>query len=249
MGRPILAPGRGENSLQRLVLFDIDQTLVSIGGGNRPQRQALDIAFEQVHDIPNAFQEVTFAGGMDLPLMVEVYQKWGLITGGLEDIPDLADFKVAYFAQLARLLETWTEGAICPGVLDLLEALASDTRVQLGLETGNFKEAAFIKLRRYGLDTFFEDGGFGGDYTERHEVVAGAVASCQERSGRTYQSGEVFLIGDSPSDVEAGNANGVGTLAVATGYYSEEDLAKLNPSYVLPDLSDTEGVLALLLGT
>ena len=101
MGRPILAPGWGENSLQRLVLFDIDQTLVSIGGGNRPQRQALDSAFEQVHDIPNAFQEVTFAGGMDLPLMVEVYQKWGLITGGLEDIPDLADFKAAYFAQLA----------------------------------------------------------------------------------------------------------------------------------------------------
>ena len=58
----------------------------------------------------------------------------------------------------------------------------------------------------------------------------------------------MFLIGDSPSDVEAGNANGVITLAVATGFYSAEDLAKLNPGYVLPDLSNTEAVLSLLLG-
>ncbi len=234
--------------MQRLVLFDIDQTLVSIGGANRPQRQALDIAFEQIYGVPNAFQDVAFTGGMDLPLMAEVYQKWGMITGALEDFPDMSDFKAAYFDHLTGLLETWNEGVVCPGVVDLLEALALNPVVQLGLETGNFREAAFIKLRRYGLDAFFEDGGFGGDCTERRQVVAAAIASCQGKSGRTYRPGDVFLVGDSPSDLEAGNANGVRTLAVATGFYSVEDLAKLNPSYVLPDLSDTEGVLGLLLG-
>ena len=237
--------------MHRLVLFDIDQTLVSIGGGNRPQRQALNLAFEQTHGIPNAFRDVTFTGGMDLPLLVEVYRKWGLSTGGLEDLlnlPDLSDFKAAYFDHLTRELAAWTEGVICAGAPDLLKALAPNPGVQVGLETGNFREAAFIKLRRYGLDTFFEDGGFGGDYISRRQVVAGAVASCQERSGRIYKPEEVFLIGDSPSDVEAGNANGVATLAVGTGHYSAEDLAKFNPSHVLPDLSDTEGVLALLLG-
>ena len=238
--------------MQRLVLFDIDQTLVRIGSGNRPQRQALNLAFAQVHGIPNAFDEVTFAGGMDLPLMVEVYRKWGLSTGGVDDLLNLlylSDFKAAYFDHLTRELAAWAEGVVCPGAPDLLEALASNPRVRLGLETGNFREAAFIKLRRYGLDTFFEDGGFGGDYINRRQVVASAVASCQERYGRTYKPGEVFLIGDSPADVEAGNANGVVTLAVATGHYSAEDLAKFNPSHVLPDLSDTEGVLTLLLGT
>ena len=231
--------------MQRLVLFDIDQTLVSTTGGNL---QALNIAFEQVHGIPHAFQDVTFGGRMDLPLMVEVYRKWGLIEGGLEDLPDLSDFKATYFDHLTRVLETWTEGVICPGVPDLLEALTSDSRAQLGLETGNFREAAFIKLRRYGLEPFFRDGGFGGDYTERSRVVASAIASCQERSGRIYSPGEVFLIGDSPSDIEAGKANGVLTLAVGTGFHSAEELAKLNPSYALPDLSDTNGVLALLFG-
>ena len=236
--------------MPRLVLFDIDQTLISIGaigGRNLPQRQALDIAFEQVHGIPNAFQDEAFTGGMDLSLMVEVYRRWGLSTGDPEDFPGLSDFKAAYFNHLNRLLETWTEGGTCPGALDLLEALTLDPGLQLGLETGNFKEAAFIKLRRYGLDVFFEDGGFGGDYTERHQVVAAAIANCQRNSGRTYSPGEVFLIGDSPSDVEAGNDNGVITLAVATGFYSAEDLAKLNPRYVLPDLSNTQAVLSLLL--
>ena len=178
-----LATMSGEYVLQRLVLFDIDQTLVSIQGGSRPQRRALDLAFEQVHGIPDAFRDVTFAGGMDLPLMVEVYRKWGLITGGATDptdLPGLADFKATYFGHLSALLESSTEGVICQGAPDLLEALASNSRVQLGLETGNFREAAFIKLRRYGLDGFFETGGFGGEYLERSQVVASAIVNCQQ---------------------------------------------------------------------
>ena len=234
--------------MQRLVIFDIDQTLISIGDGNRPQRRALDIAFEQVHGIPNAFEDVAFTGGMDLPLMIEVYRQWGLSTDGPESLPGLADFKAVYFHQLATFLGAWTGGMVCPGALDLLDVLASDPRVQLGLETGNFREAAFIKLRRYGLDGFFEDGGFGGDFIERRQVVAAAIANCQERSGRTYGPGEVVVVGDSTSDLEAGQANGVRTLAVATGSYSLEELSRLNPSYVLPDLSDTKGILDWLLG-
>ncbi len=234
--------------MQRLVLFDIDQTLISLNGSNRPQRQALDAAFEQVHSIPHDFQDVAFTGGMDLPLIVEVYRKWGLSDDG-HNLPDLSDFKAAYFDHLTNLLEAWEEGVICAGVPDLLHALTLDHRVQLGLETGNFREAAFIKLRRYGLDTFFEDGGFGGDYFERSQVVASAIGNCQERSGRRYGPEEIFLIGDSASDVSAGNANGILTIAVGTGFNSLEDLAKLNPSNVLAELSDTAEVLALLLGS
>ncbi len=234
-----------ERSSQRLVLFDVDQTLVSIGGGDVI---ALNAAFEQVHGITDAFREFTFAGGLDLPLMIEAYRKWGIMTVGAGEIPDLSEFKPAYFEHLIRTLETWADGMVCPGVPDLLESLASDPRVQMGLETGNFKESAFIKLHRYGLDVFFGEGGFGGDHFERREVVASAIAKCQERSGRIYSPGEIFLVGDTPRDVEAGRANGVRTLAVGTGNYTVEELGKLNPTYVLPDLSDTERVLGLLLG-
>ncbi len=234
--------------MQRLVLFDIDNTLISIGSGNLPQRRAMNQAFELAYGVPDAFEDVAFTGGMDLPLMMEVYGMWGLIPKEWGTLPDMSGFKAAYFDHLARNLDDWTGGEVCPGVPDLLEALSSDGRGQLGLETGNFREAAFIKLRRYGLDRYFSDGGFGGEHMEKRQVVAAAVERCQEASGLVYGVGEVFLVGDTPSDIEAGIANGIETIAVATGAYSTEDLAQCHPSHVLPDLSDTAAVLNLIFG-
>ena len=124
--------------MQRLVLFDIDNTLISIGAGNLPQRQAMNAAFERAHGIPDAFDDVPFTGSMDLPLMMEVYRKWGLMTEESETPPDMSAFKAVYFEGLARNLNDWLGGSICPGVPDLLAALDADPRVQLGLETGNF---------------------------------------------------------------------------------------------------------------
>ena len=231
--------------LQRLVLFDVDLTLITTTGCNL---LSLNSAFEQLHGIPDAFNAVVFGGGLDLPLMTEMYRKWGLTKGQANEPPDLSAFKAVYFDHLKRRLEAWTDGYMCPGAKDLLEALAREPGVQLGLETGNFREAAFIKLRRFGLDTFFEEGGFGGDWMTRTEVVADAIARCQAISGRVYNSGEIFLIGDSPSNVEAGKANGINTVAVATGRCDTETLQALGPTFVFEDLSDTEKVLEALLG-
>ena len=233
--------------MQRLILFDIDNTLISLNRGNLPQRRALNTAFEQVHRILDAFEEVAFTGGMDLPLMFEVYRTHGFNTDEPDALPDISRFKEVYFQFLTKNLESWAEGTICPGVPQLLDALSSTPGVQLGLETGNFRDAALIMLRRYGLHAYFADGGFGGDHTERSQVVASAVAACQNTTRRVYRPEEVFVIGDSPADIEAGNANGIRTLAVATGFYTVEHLGQFNPSYVLPDLSDTEAVLALLI--
>ena len=205
--------------MQRLVLFDVDLTLLTATGCNL---LALNSAFEQVYGIPDAFNDVVFGGGLDLPLMTELYRKWGLTNGNPDELPDLSELKAVYFDHLVMRVETWTDGYMCPGARELLEALAREPGVQLGLETGNFREAAFIKLRRFGLDTFFEEGGFGGDWMTRTEVVADAIARCQAISGRVYDSGELFLIGDSPSDVEAGKANGINT--VATGRCDTETL-------------------------
>ena len=232
--------------MRRLVLFDIDNTLISIGSGNLPQRRAMNAAFERAHGIPDAFEGVPFTGGMDLPLMMEVYQKRGLIPEGSEIPPDMSAFKAAYFEGLARNLDDWLGGSICHGEPDLLAALDADPRAQLGLETGNFREAAFIKLGRYGLDGFFQEGGFGGDHMEKRQVVVAAIERCQEVSGLVYGAGELFVVGDTPSDVEAGKVYGAETIAVATGFYSAEDLAKCRPSHVLPDLSDTRTVPDLI---
>ena len=231
--------------MQRLVLFDVDLTLVTLTGCNL---LALNSAFEEVHGIPDAFDGVVFGGGLDLPLTTEMYKKWGISRSDSHATPDLSAFKAVYFDHLARGLEKWTEGYACPGARNLLEALAREPGVQLGLETGNFREAAFIKLRKFGLDTFFEEGGFGGDWMTRTEVVADAIAKCQALAGKTYDLGEIFLVGDSPSDIQAGQANGINTVAVATGLRDVKTLQALHPTRVFEDLSDTEKVLEALLG-
>ena len=229
--------------MQRLILFDVDLTLIITTGCNL---LSLNRAFEQVHRIPDAFNDVVFGGGLDLPLMTEMYKKWGLTKGNPNELPDLSEFKAVYFDHLVRRLETWTDGYMCPRARALLEALARDPGVQLGLETGNFREAAFIKLQKYGLDSYFKEGGFGGDHPDRPKVVADAILKCQTLSGKVYEREDIFVIGDSISDVEAGRANGINS--VATGHYDAEKLKALGPAFVFEDLSDTEKVLEALLG-
>lgn len=227
--------------MQRLILFDVDQTLISTRGGDR---KALNTAFSELHGIEEAFEGIGFGGRMDLSIMDQVYSHWGVKQGDRR----LEDFKSRYFELLEQVLKDWESGIVYPGIPDLLKALDSKAEVQLGLATGNFRESAFIKLQKYGLHGFFEEGGFGGDHPERPEVVADAIAKCQTLSGQVYDRKDIFVIGDSISDVEAGRANGINSVAVATGHYDTEKLRSLDPTFVFEDLSNTEVVLAALLG-
>ena len=173
-------PNLMSSSSQRLILFDVDQTLLSTRGGDR---KALNTAFSELYEIEDAFEGVGFGGRMDLSIMAEVYR----INEVAEGHRRLDDFKAIYFGHLARILPEWDNGIVYPGVRELLRALESEGGVQLGLATGNFREAAFIKLRRYGLDGYFVEGGFGGDHPERPEVVADAISKCQEIVGKVYE--------------------------------------------------------------
>ena len=233
-----------ELDYQRLILFDVDQTLVNLSGSSG---SALDSAFEEVHGIAEASVGMIPPGSLDLPLLKEMYRKWQLMSQESDEMPDLHDVKATYFDHLKKVLDSWTSGYICSGVCPLLSSLASEPNVQLGLQTGNFRESAFIKLRKFGLDTYFKDGGFGGEHMDRTAVVASAIGACQERSGRTYSNSQIFVVGDTPSDIQAGHANEVQTLAVATGHYTADELHMHHPSHLLRDLSDTARVINLLL--
>lgn len=226
--------------MPKLILFDVDQTLISTRGGDR---KALNTAFSELYGISDAFEGVGFGGRMDLSIMAEVYR----INDVAEVDRRLEDFKARYFERLARILPEWDNGIVYPGIRELLTRLNSMEGVQLGLATGNFREAAFIKLQRYGLDGYFEEGGFGGDHPERPAVVADAITKCQALSGSVYDRKDIFVIGDSISDVKAGQANGINSVAVATGRYDAKKLASLGPTFVFKDLSDIEEVLKALL--
>ena len=156
--------------MQRLILFDVDQTLISTRGGDR---KALNDTFRELHGIDDAFEGISFGGRMDLSIMGQVYSHWGVAEGDRS----LGDFKARYFELLEQVLKDWEMGIVYPGIPELLRALDSRAGVQLGLATGNFRESAFIKLRKYGLDTFFKEGGFGGDHPNRPE--GGSRRHCQ----------------------------------------------------------------------
>ena len=140
--------------MHRLILFDVDQTLISTRGGDR---KALNDTFQELHGIDDAFEGISFGGRMDLSIMDQVYSHWGVAEGDRR----LGDFKVRYFELLEQVLKDWEMGIVYPGIPELLRVLDSRAGVQLGLATGNFRESAFIKLRKYGLVTFSKKAGSG----------------------------------------------------------------------------------------
>ena len=224
----------------RLLLFDVDQTLLSTAGGDR---LALNTAFKEMFGVEDGFEGIDFAGRMDLSIVGEAFAKWNVPNA--DEV--MGRFKHAYVRNLESVLDAWTEGGDFPGVRTLLDRLSQREDVHLGLVTGNFRETAFVKLRKYCLDGYFSEGGFGGDSTERSEIVALGIKRCQAQSGAGYSKDDICVIGDSPRDVQAGRANGVKTVAVATGYYSEEQLGQHEPTLLFSDLSDTGAFLSRVL--
>ncbi len=128
-----------------------------------------------------------------------------------------------------------------PGFPELLDALSADAK--LGLATGNFSTAADIKLRHYGIDSFFDGGGFGEVSVDRAEVVKAAV----ENVADGWVPEDVFVIGDTPHDVRAALANGVKAVGVATGSYSGDELKSSGADLVFENFESYKDAAATLL--
>ena len=225
--------------MAKLLLFDVDQTILTTKGGDR---KALNMAFKELFGIEDGFKGIEFAGRMDLAIVKDALRIWGM--DHILDPDVMAKFKSVYFKLLEDVLGKWSEGYEYPGVRVLLECLSRRGDVDIGLITGNFRESAFIKLRRYGFDMYFCEGGFGGDSEERPQVVNLAIQRCEAKKGVTYARGDMYVIGDSPADILAGQANSIRTVAVATGYSSLEKLQTYGPTHIFHDLSDIEAFVA-----
>ena len=132
-----------------------------------------------------------------------------------------------------------------PGIVALLEVLTARDDVVMGLLTGNTREGARIKLAHYGLDHFFDFGGFGDNHLERDDVAREALATAQSRVGFPVDLSRVWVIGDTPTDVSCGRAISARTIAVATGNHTCDELAAAAPDHLATDFSDPAPVLAL----
>ena len=229
---------------RRLVLFDIDGTiLVTAGAG----RRAITAALAEAIGHSPAFHGIRFDGKTDPQIVAEL-----LCAAGHE--PPYADEHVQalcrrYVALLEReLVAPDATTTVMPGIHAVLEQLERHDSAVVGLLTGNLAEGAALKLRAAGIaPERFAVGAYGSDSARRADLPAIAAARAKSYFGRVPTGHEVVIIGDTPADVTCGAAIGARAVAVATGDYSVEDLMAYGPHAAFADLTDTDRVLAAIL--
>lgn len=213
----------------RLVLFDIDGTLVHTGGAGI---KAFTKVFATEFGAHNGVERLKFAGRTDVSLVREFFN--------LHNIPpNTANFE-RFFESYVHWLDyilSHSQSNECPGVRDLITELQSLPEPPLlGLLTGNVRLGAEIKLRHFGLWDHFETGGFADDDEDRDKIAAVAKLRGSRVLNRELSGEEIVVIGDTPLDIRCGRAIGAKVLAVATGGARYHELEMHKPDWVVEDL-------------
>jgi phosphoglycolate phosphatase-like HAD superfamily hydrolase len=225
---------------ERLLLFDIDGTLmVSGGAGESALKDAMLDRFGIVEDLAG----ISLAGSTDALIARMLLEKHGLPVT-VENTTALLD---AYLSHLPKRMPLHA-GRLLPGIVALLDRLKEHPDCYLALLTGNMRRGAEIKLSHYGVWDYFEFGAFADDHHDRNELGHFARTRARDRHGIEFAPERIYVIGDTPRDIECGRAIGARTVAIATGNYPVAALEGHQPDYLFPDLSDTDAVLAALLG-
>lgn len=214
----------------RLVLFDIDGTLIRSGGaGVRAFKQTFATEF----GLPEATDKVVFSGRTDVSLVRQIFRA--------NQIADTRDNFDRFFGQYPFWLDHFLHrihGAPIEGVLDFISGLqAAKNTPMLGLLTGNIRLGAELKLRRHKLWHLFATGAFADDNEDRNCIASIARDRGCKLLGRELKGEEIVVIGDTPHDVTCGQSIGAKVLAVATGGTPEGDLAPHKPTWLVKDLT------------
>ncbi len=225
----------------KLLLFDLDGTLLLTDGAGV---RAMERAGRRVLGERFTLEGLTIAGGMD-PL---IYAAAAARAG----VPDAhvhhEVFRRSYLEELrAELAANGHRARVMPGIVDLLNLLADDPRVIVGMLTGNYAEAVPLKLAAVGLEQErFAVAVFGDDAATREALVGVALERAAGRTSGSLTPADVIVIGDTPADIRCAQANGCGLLAVATGRYSVDQLRQAGAEAVVEDLSDPSPLLRMI---
>ena len=213
----------------RLVLFDIDGTLIHTSGAGE---KAFARVFADFFGVNDGTEKLKFAGRTDTAILREFF-----IHNAIAPSPEnMEQFFDAYVFLLEQKLHT-LPGGVHPGVWSWLQELrALSQPPMVGLLTGNIRLGAEIKLRRFGLWEQFETGAFADDSAERNEIAAIARQRGERLAGRKLHGEEVLVIGDTPLDIACAHSIGAKVLAVGTGMYRRKDLLPLDPDWAVDNL-------------
>lgn len=226
---------------KKLLLFDIDGTLLLTG---RAGEYALRLALKERFGVDDDLSSISFAGSTDGAIVRQMFGAHA-IADTPENVAALFD---GYVHNLALELPR-REGRVLPGIAALLEALHKRDDCVLGLLTGNIERGAELKLSHYGVWDYFEFGAFADDHVDRNKLGPVAHARAVEKHGTGFEARDVFVLGDTPRDIDCARAAGFVAVAIATGSCSVAELAAHKPDFLFEDLSDTAAVIRTLLGS
>ena len=240
------------NTIRKLVLFDIDGTLVLTGGAGI---RAMNRACEELVGHDQALADIPVAGRTDRIILTDVIARAGHPADD-ELLGRLRDQYIEYLRQeIERPGRTQNHEsfgargglkAVMPGVRELLDTLAAREDVFLGLLTGNFEAGARIKLEHFDLWRYFTCGAFGDDAADRNELVPFAVARARRCGVPDLAPRHILVVGDTPHDIACARAAGAIPVAVATGSFTTDQLRQYGPDVIFDDLSGTDDFLRLL---
>lgn len=227
------------DAIMRVVLFDIDGTMLRSGGVGRVSMEA---ALKEVFGATGR-SEYHYDGKTDRQIVRDLMRLEGFTDDRIDSQMD--SLLAAYLVGLERGL---TSGArtvqVIEGVVDLLDALEKEEKVVLGLLTGNIEAGARAKLVAADIDfARFRVNAFGSDHELRPELPAVAQQRARELLGADIEGNRMFVIGDTPADIRCGEAIGARAIGVATGRYSVDQLAEHDPWAVFETLADTDAVM------
>ncbi len=221
--------------MKYVCLFDIDGTLLRTGGAGQ---RAMERALTDVFGVPDPYEDIPAAGRTDRAITADLFAHHELSPTE----PEWQQFQSVYFGHLQTTLRD-LEGMILPGIETLLDRLSTRRDVTLGLLTGNFREAARLKLEHHAIDHHFAFGGYGDQHHDRDDVARVAWSEACRHLGRDIDPRAVCVIGDTPSDVKCARAIGARAIAVATGMFSAEELIRSQPDELYQDFSDPDQFL------
>lgn len=226
----------------KLLLFDIDGTLLTTNGAGRP---AVESALSGIAGINITTKGITFSGKTDPQILREVLAHNGadatLLNGGFAEVVE------AFRTTMHDLFDPAGADAL-DGAQALIDQLHEDERFQLALLTGNLQEMAYLKVGAIGFDEgYFPFGAFGSDNEDRNALPAIARQRALAHTSRAFADADVFIIGDTPRDIECGRLGGCRTVAVPTGRFDRAMLAEHEPDILLDSLADAEAFIASVL--
>lgn len=240
------------NTMRKLVLFDIDGTLVLTGGAGI---RAMNRACEELVGHPQALEGIPVAGRTDRIILTDVATRAGhSLDDGLLD-----QLRERYIAHLRTEIERPGRRqsfeslgprsaikAVMPGIRELLEILDRRSDVLLGLLTGNFQQGARIKLEHFDLWRYFQCGAFGDDSADRNDLVPFAVERARDCGLDDIEPSRIFVVGDTPHDVACARAVGAVPVGVATGGFTSDQLRDSGADIVYENLADPTPFLEVL---